>query len=210
MSCRLPAPPLDALIGPWQAGVEIHAIHNADFEPQSFNPGVSVSPTRFAPIADAAGRRVPYLYGGSSLACAIFETIFHNVPLDAPAKFVDLDDYADKAHGVVTPQRDLRLVDLTTDGLHRLKVPKTELIESPPSDYVNTVRWAEALHRQYADVDGLVWMSRQRDQDRTVVLFGDRASTALTGSRRSGRLSGDDSLRRAILTLALRVGIDAY
>jgi hypothetical protein len=210
MTCRPPTPPLDALIVSWPpTGFEIHTIHNTDFEPQSFNPGVSTRPTRFAPICDSSDKPVPYLYGGSSLDCAIFETIFHNIPLDATDKFVDLDDFADRAHGVVRPQRDLRLVDLTTDGLHRLKIPKSELIESPPADYVDTARWAQALHQQYPEVDGLFWMSCQRDQDRALILFGDRAGSALDGSRRSGRLSGDDTLRRAILTLALRVGIEA-
>ena len=62
----------------------------------SFNPGVDAAgalrnPTRFAPIRDRKGRVVPYLYGGSSLDCAIFETVFHNVPADAPDKFVDLN-----------------------------------------------------------------------------------------------------------------------
>ena len=42
----------------------------------------------------------------------------------------------------------LQLVNLTTDGLHRLKVSKAELIACPPSDYLDTARWAEALHRE--------------------------------------------------------------
>jgi hypothetical protein len=214
LSCRPPALKLDPLIEPWPAGQVIHVIHDAAFDPQSFNPGVDATgklrnPTRFAPIRNAKGRVVPYLYGGSTREGAIFETVFHNVPIDAPDKFVDLVDFANRAYGQIVPQRDLRLVNLTTDGLHRLKVPKAELIASAPIDYLDTARWAEAFHRQCSDADGLFWMSRQRDRDQALVLFGDRVGPALTGTRVSGALRVDDDLRQAIIALALRVGIEA-
>ena len=98
----------------------------------------------------------------------------------------------------------LRLANLTTDGLHRLKVPKAELIASAPIDYPNTARWAEAIHHQHPDVDGLYWMSRQRDRDHALMLFGDRA-----GTRMGPALRSNDGLRQSVLALALRVGIDA-
>ena len=214
MTCRAPRPPLDPLIESWPARQAIHVIHDAAYAPESFNPGVDALgtlriPTRFAPIRGAKGRVVPYLYGGSSHDCAIFETVFHNVPIDAPDKFVDLDDFANRAHGRIVPRRDLHLVNLTTDGLHRLKVPKAELITSAPIDYVETARWAEAIHQQCSDVDGLFWMSRQRDRDQALMLFGDRAAAVLTGTRMGAALRDNDVLRQAILALALRVGIDA-
>lgn len=213
MSCRPPGPKLDPLIELWPAGQVIHVIHDAAFDPGSFNPGIDAAgtmrnPTRFAPIRDAKGRVVPYLYGGSSLDCAIFETVFHNVPIDAPDKFVDLDDFASRAHGHIVPNRDLQLANLTTDGLHRLKIPKAELVTSPPIDYLDTALWAEAIHHQFPGVDGLFWMSRQRDRDQALVLFGDRAGAALTGTRMGPSLRGNDGLRQAILALALRAGID--
>ena len=52
-------------------------------------------------------------------------------------------------------------------------------------------------------------MSRQRDRDQAMVLFGDRVGAALTGTRMGTALRGNDVLRQAILALALRVGIDA-
>jgi hypothetical protein len=214
LSCRAPGRKLDPLIEAWPAGQAIHVIHDVAFEPEGFNPGIDAggtlrNPTRFAPIRDAKGRVVPYLYGGSSRDCAIFETVFHNVPIDAPDKFVDLDDFANRAHGRIVPKRDLQLVSLTSDGLHRLKVPKAELIASEPIDYLDTARWAEAIYHQFAGVDGLIWMSRQRDRDQALILFGDRAGAALTGTRLGTALRGNDVLRQAILTLALRVGIEA-
>ena len=66
-----------------------------------------------------------------------------------------------------------------------------------------------SIHHQCPEVDGLFWMSRQRDRDQALVLFGDRAGSALTGARMGTALRGNDVLRQAILALALRVGIDA-
>ena len=214
MSCRAPVPPLDPLFERWPAGQLIHVIHDTRYAPHSFNPGVDElgrprNPTRFAPIRDRNGAVVPYLYGGSTRECAIFETVFHNVPLAAADKFVDLDDFAHRGHGHVTASRDLLLVDLTTDGLHRLKLPKEELITSAARDYPETARWAEALHQQFKDIDGLMWMSRQRDRDRALVLFGDRVQGALDGAPQGGTLAHNSELRERILELALRAGIEA-
>ena len=213
MTCRAPVPPLDVLFDAWPAGDVFPVIHDTAYAPESFNPGATAAgalrnPTRFAPVRDAAGEVVPYLYGGSSLDCAIFETVFHNVPVDAPDKFVDLDGFAQRGYGQVVPARDLKLADLTTEGLHRLKVPKAELIGSAPVDYLQTALWAQAIHRQYPDADGLVWMSRQRDRDRALMLFGDRVDGSLSGRRMGGALKVNDALRQSILAAALRAGIE--
>lgn len=214
MSCRAPVPPLDPLFDTWPAGQVIHVIHDTAFPPESCNPGVDQAgklrkPTRFAPIRDAKGNVVPYLYGGSVLDCAIFETVFHEVPIDAADKFVDLDGFAQYGYGQVVPNRDLKLVDLTSEGLHRLKVPKEELIASTARDYPLTARWAEALHRQCKDADGLLWMSRQRDRDQALALFGDRLAGMLGGTRVGGPLERNPTLRDAVVRAALRAGIDA-
>lgn len=213
MTCRAPGPRLDPLFDRWPARRTIHVIHHAAFAPERFNPGVDAGghprrPTRFAPIRDARGRIVPYLYGGSTLDCAIFETIFHDVPVDATDKFVDLDEFAQRGHGEIVPSRDLRVVDLTSEGLHRLRVPKEELIVSAARMYPGTARWAEALYRQFPNIDGLMWMSRQRDRDRALLLFGDRVRGTLTGTRIGGPLARNDALRQAIVAAALRAGIE--
>ena len=166
-------------------------------------------PTRFAPIRGLDGRVVPYLYGGSTADCAIFQTVLHDVPIDAPDKFVDLDDFASRGHGELVPGRDLKLVDLTSEGLHRLKVRKEELIASPSRDYLDTAAWAEALHRQFPDVDGLIWMSRQRGRDHALVLFGDRLGGVLSGRRVGGPLARNSALREMVLAAAVRAGIEA-
>jgi len=74
LSCRAPVPPLDPLFDDWPAGQVIHIIHDTAFAPESFNPGVDKAgkprkPTRFAPIRNAKGRVVPYLYGIGIYTC---------------------------------------------------------------------------------------------------------------------------------------------
>lgn len=128
--------------------------------------------------------------------------------MDAPDKFVDLAYFSQRGHGELEAKRDLLLVDLTSEGLHRLKIPKEELISSPSRDYRATALWAQVLYQQIPEVDGLIWMSRQRDRDLSLVLFGDRCRGALVGRRIGGPLSRNESLREAVLAAALRAGID--
>ena len=211
--CRAPSGVLDPLFDTWKSGREIHVIHDIAYPPHSFNPGVDDlgrlrKPTRFAPIRDSNNSVVPYLYGGSSLDCAIFETVFHEVPVDAPDKFVDLRNFAQRGYGQVIPRRDLKLIDLTSEGLHRLKVPKGELITSPARCYESTARWAQALHHQCQDADGLIWMSRQRDRDHSVLLFGDRLAGELDGIGQGSAMEVDWALRESVLNAGLRAGID--
>ena len=213
MTCRTPVPPLSPLIESWPTEQLIQRLCRADRAPALFHPGLDGSgqgckPSRFAPIRDKDGKVVPYLYGGSSLDCAIFETVFHEVPVEAPDKYVDLDAFASHAHVEIVARRDLRLVNLTTVGLHRLRVPKEELLESAALDYPATAKWAEAIHHQFPLVDGMFWMSRKFDSGQALVLFGDRLGDDLKGTCISGALRTDDKLRQAIVRLALRAGIE--
>jgi hypothetical protein len=54
------------------------------------------------------------------------------------------------------------------------KLSRTDLIETPKSTYGETVLWAEAIHRARADIDGLIWTSRQCDPEQCMILFEDR------------------------------------
>ena len=214
MTCRIPIPPLDPLIDEWPAGKPIYRLYRVDYASEQFNPGLDdqgnqVKSTRFAPIRNEQGKIVPYIYGGSSLDCAIFETVFHDVPIDGLYKYVDLEYFSNYCHAILAPQRVLRLVDLTTDGLHRLKVPKEELITSPSRYYKETALWAQTLHWQGPDADGLMWMSRPRDRDQSLMLFGDRVKASdLKVSTKGGALQNNTPLQQVIIELALRVGID--
>ena len=53
---------------------------------------------------------------------------------------------------------------------------RAQLIESPERCYRETARWAEALHEVAANAHGLMWVSRQCDTAKGIVLFGDRVN----------------------------------
>ncbi len=74
----------------------------------------------------------------------------------------------------LTPGRDLTLAQLHGYGLGRLGVTRAELIDSAAEHYQQTAAWARALHQGHSHLDGLIWVSRQHDDARAVVLFGDR------------------------------------
>ncbi len=76
----------------------------------------------------------------------------------------------------VAPRRALRLVQLYGAGLRRLEVRREELIDCEADRYAETLAWAAALHGSVERPDGLIWVSRQHDTSRSLVLFGDRVA----------------------------------
>jgi hypothetical protein len=75
---------------------------------------------------------------------------------------------------VLSPLRDLRLLQLHGFGLRRIGLSRPALIESEASEYERTAAWACAFHQWSEELDGLVWVSRQYDTSYSLVLFGDR------------------------------------
>lgn len=179
----VPAPPADAadldpLLRTWAAGTAFHRCYDVNWGARQFYAGDSAHRGRFHPFTDlASGRPVEVLYGADDVDGALSETVFHDVPVRG-AKRVP---HAKLAHRLVvrlSADRDLRLVDLTSDGLSRLGLSRQELIESDPRSYTGTAAWAQALHAHPARVDGLVWVSRQHDTSQALVLFADRVDVA--------------------------------
>ncbi|MGO7259209.1 RES domain-containing protein, partial [Rhizobium brockwellii] len=66
------------------------------------------------------------------------------------------------------------MASLFAPDLKAWKLSRTDLIETPKSTYGDTVLWAEAIHRARADIDGLIWTSRQCDPEQCMILFEDR------------------------------------
>lgn len=147
-------------------------MHSVRLGALTFNPGVKGA-GRFHPFS--AGKKcVPTLYGGNTLAGAISETIFHNVPVRGPNRRVQHATVSGYVASFLETTRELRLVRLHSTGLRRLKVSRVELIESDADRYDETVLWAKALHAWTGRADGLLWVSRQDDTSKAIMLFGDR------------------------------------
>ncbi len=118
------------------------------------------------------------LYGAEGEDAAISETVFHDAPVGRGRAFVPAKRLKDKTLGWVRPRRDLVLVELLGHGLRRLGLRPENLTDTQIDQYERTVAWAQALHHSLPDIDGLIWMSRQFNSEKALVLFGDRVNEA--------------------------------
>jgi hypothetical protein len=114
------------------------------------------------------------MYGSDQEDGAIAETVFHDVPVRGADRVVLASRLDDRSLVALAPQRNLRLAALFGHGLRRLEVTAEELTSTDGIDYPGTVAWARALHHAIPDLDGLVWMSKQFNAAKALVLFGDR------------------------------------
>ena len=157
------------------AGHLLHRVLSATRTATDFNPGFGAR-TRFGFFGNPGKPIVPIMYAADTEDAAIAETLLHDIP--AEGGLLPYDQYADKVLVRLEVTQRLRVGVLHGTGLRRLKVRAGELTSSPASSYDTTVRWAEAAHN--AGLDGLVWMSRQCNDTKAYVFFGDRCAQAFT------------------------------
>lgn len=173
-----PKEPLKATLITWGKGKTLFRVHDQRFAANAFNPS-RVGNARFSPIFNSAGESIPTIYAGSSLECALMETVFHDVPFKAGFKPLSRMRLLDRVFSRIHLSRDLKLIDLSSIALRKLGVPRSNLIDTTKFHYPRTRRWAEAFHQQFPRVEGLRWTSRQDDRGQALVLFGDRVSSNL-------------------------------
>ncbi|MBP7654939.1 MULTISPECIES: RES family NAD+ phosphorylase [Pseudomonadota] len=202
-----PAGDLHASFTELIVGTVLHRVHQSQYQADQFNPGLRGN-ARFSPIQDNQGQAIPTLYAGTTLPCALMETVFHDVPHTAGFKSFDKAKLAGQVHSTVRVEADLQLVDLSSVALRKLGVTRMQLIDTEKDQYPATRNWAMALHRQCPQAQGLSWVSRQDDSARAVVLFGDRiAEGALQAGDGSQSLTDDPGTYDAVLDLADRIGV---
>ena len=163
---RRPPVPFDPATATLPAGHLLYRVLSATRTATDFNPGFG-SPTRFGFFGNPV---VPIMYAADTEDAAIAETLLHDIPADGG--LLPYDQYASKVLVRLEVTQSLRVAVLHGTGLRRLKVTAADLTASPASSYRSTVRWAEAAHG--AGFDGLVWMSRQCNDTKAYVFFGDR------------------------------------
>ena len=182
MRCVLTVPkPPTHLVRPnictLHAGTHLQRVHRRGYRADCFNP-CKGNPTRFAPIRDAKGDCVPSLYAADTLQAAIYEAIFHDIPLHVPRKTVPRIQVEVRAHSDIEVMRDLQLASLRQPDLLRWNISRDSLIATPTDLYGDTAQWAKAIHHQFPDVNGLLWTSNQCDPDTAYLFFGDRVASA--------------------------------
>ena len=159
---------------------------------------------------NATGAVVPTLYAGTTLDCALMETVFHDVPFVAgPKMWSKATHVAGKVWSQLNLSRNLALIDLSAVPLHRLGISRKDLIECDGTQYPETRARALALHDQYPNAEGLTWTSRQADPARSLVLFEDRITGPAFGpaTAPNSLLLSDGSAILEVLMLAQRLGV---
>ena len=195
---NLAGPSVGTFVVTFEAGALLERIHDRNYRPNEFNP-CNGAPMRFAPIQDLQGDCVPSLYAGDTLESAIYETIFHDIPAEARRKTVPRTLVEGRAHGRLEVLRDLKLASLRGPDLTKWRISRDSLTMTSPKLCPETARWAEAIHHQFPEVEGLIWTSNQCDPDTAYLFFGDRvASTDFRVVRvRDGRLDAGLPVGRA-------------
>jgi hypothetical protein len=189
-------------------GEVIHRVHRPQYQADQFNPGVHGN-ARFSPIQDSQGNAIPTMYGGTTMACALMETVFQDVPHTAGFKSFDKGKLADQVHSMVQLERPLLMIDLSSVALRKLGVSRKQLIDTEKNQYPATRRWAEAIYHQCPDAQGLCWVSRQDDSARAVILFGDRVPVGTLRPMTTSRSLTDDPIAYdTVLDLAERIGVN--
>lgn len=202
-----PAGLLSTTIVLWGKGQELHRIHDARYAGNSFNPRRKGS-ARFSPVFDPSGKIIPTLYAGTTLDCALMETIFHDVPFAPGFKPLSRGTLAGKVHTTFTLNRDLKLVDLSAVALRKLGVNRGHLIDTTKAHYRETRQWAERLYAQCEVAQGLRWTSRQDDRAQAVLFFGTRVKPSeVVVAVPPDPILVDDLTVPPVLDLAIRLGV---
>ncbi len=206
-----PSPPanLDALVRrvTWPSTKIIHRVHPEAYGADVFNPGPKGN-ARCSPILDAKGKPVPTIYGGETFDCAAMETAYHDVPFVPGLKSVAKRKLRGHLYSQFASSSDLTLADLRVTALRKLGVARTQLIDTEKDRYPYTRSWAEAIHAQCADVQGLYWVSRQDDRALAIVLFGDRIDPGLLSPHGpSLDIVNEPAIFAGIVLLADRIGV---
>lgn len=154
-------------------GTRLVRVHSPALQGNDANPCCG-GPSRFAPIFQPDGSCLPTLYGAANLECAVFESVFHDAPYAAGPKSVRLGKVTSRAISWLRTRVDLKFAMLNEPDLNKLGLTRADLIDTPPSTYPDTARWAEAFHRADSSVSGLAWTSRRCDPQTAYLFFGDR------------------------------------
>lgn len=185
----------------------LHRVHLEDYGATVFNPGVRGN-ARFSPIVNASGTAVPTMYAGSTFYCAAMETVFHDVPFCPGLKTIDEAKFRGQVHSSLHTKIDLQLADLRSLALRKLGVSREHLIATEKDQYPYTREWAAAIHTAFPDIQGLFWISRQDDDAKAYMFFGDRIPAgALVRTGTSCSLLDHKNTYADLLDLAERLGV---
>ena len=193
----------------WGGGKNVFRVHPAAYKALEFN-STSKGDARFSPLYSADGKVIPTLYAGSTLDCALMETVFHDVPfVNGPKLHSKAKHVVGKVVSTLQVKQDLSLIDLTSIPLRKLGVRPEDITRTDASRYAETRARALVMREENPEAQGLLWTSRQDDTALAVVLFGDRVNAGsldFAGDSFSLTLP-DGSARSEVQDLAARLDV---
>jgi hypothetical protein len=201
---------LNATLIPWGKGRTLFRVHRSIYKADQFNDSRK-GDARFSPLMDAGRKAViPTLYAGTTLDCALMESVFHDVPYRPGLKTVSKSKYVEGAIcSTLSLTGDLQLVDLSSVSLHKLGVAPADLTQTEAAYYAASREWALALYGQNSTAQGFIWTSRRDDDAKAILLFGNRVEPGMleVGADAFPLLQPDGSARMEVLSLALRLDV---
>lgn len=190
----------------WPANKPICRVHSDTYSATQFNPGKGNA--RFSPIKDSKDDSIPTLYGAETKEGALMESIFHDIPHAPGLKTFDKTKLDNKVYSVLAAKSDLTLADLSNTSLRKYGIKRSELIDTEKSEYAKTQAFAERMHADNKDIQGLYWISRQDDRAEAIILFEDRIPDGdlIAIAPSVGLL--EDSTYSEIINLARKIGVN--
>jgi len=203
----LPSANLDLTTTSLPKSSVLHRIHRNKYGAVQFN-STSYGNARFSPIKDQTGDIISTIYCGSTKDCAMMETIFHDVPYSTGFKSYDSTKLKNQLYSQIQLTHSLKLISLENKSLRKMGINRTQLIDTEKDHYPQTRKWAEALHSQCPEAQGLKWVSRQDDSAHAFIFFRDRISEGtLQQKAHSKSLIADAETRNFVADLVEHVGV---
>ncbi len=204
-----PAGKLNVTVTAWGENQTVYRVHSQVYDALEFNT-TDRGDARFSPLISAVGSVIPTLYAGSTLDCALMETVFHDVPFArGPKLHSKAKHLSGKVRSSLKLTRNVPLINLTAIPLRKLGISPSDLILTDSSHYAETRSWALALHERCEEAQGLLWTSRQDDTATAVMLFGDRllSSSLEVVEQPVSLLLEDGAASNEVQSLAVRLDV---
>lgn len=175
--------------GLWPPGGTLYRVHQRRYDADAFNPFARPE-YRFSPVYrdtdeidpdDPDKKRrlqavVPAWYAASTVEGAIAEALLHDIEMKGGTLAAGV--FKNRLASSVQVLQPLRLARLDTDGLRALGMKTNDVTDTEADKYPETEAFAQRLYDEVPDAQGFAWMSRRRNTDTCLVLYGDRVPAA--------------------------------
>lgn len=187
------------------AGTHLFRIHPSIYGGVTFNNS-SNGNARFSPITNRATKKIiPTIYAGDLTEVAICEVVFHDIDLSQDQIIFEQKNLHDKNHTELEIIDNLVVAVIDHTSVIKMRAGK-KLIHCDPTEYKTTRMWAEYIHDQHNDVQGLEWPSRQYE-GKAYVFFEDRIKNTTLSISKSTTVLADREVVEKFLDIADQMNI---